>query len=457
MEIRNKILIVSNIPEQILEFRKKLSRLKSTNLIYSAKIENAVNTCTKFIPDVVIVFTNRNKPEYFIQFCRAVKANPILKNTSIIFIFEGFDDSFILSSFDAGISDYLITPIQDVDLLTRVIWAFQQKEQVIESERKDILLKKAGVIDQYSDIFTPNYVEYGLVNAIEEANKYQYPVVLMAITLDSKFKNDENDEYLATIIKNSTRKTDFVGTIDNKSFFLLLKRTNLNGAHIVYQKLINQLGELSISVGISIGVCESFSGMDYQKLSSYAINALKEAIKRGGNRIIVFNKELTEEENNNTNNNVCADVQQEEAPEPYYEEQGHSSNLKTWLEKINYSKKQYKYFSQEFEKKVNFIVNPVFQKVQNVLNENYSSKLLVEQFSTDTKCYFSIKDLSSGSEGLIQIIDPGTSKVIIDTSLISLGEQKNKRINLNIEELSQQKLENIIMTFFNEFEKNISF
>lgn len=443
MDIRNKILIISDIPEQILEFRQKLSGLKSTNLIYSARIENAFATCKKFIPDVVIVFTDRTRPAKYIQFCRSIKSNANLKNISILFMFEDLDENFLLSGYDAGISDYMILPAKNIDILTRVIWAFQKKELLHELEKKENILKYANVIDNKTETYTSGYVEYALTSAINTANKYQYPVVLMAITLDPKFQSEENEEYLATIIKNSTRKTDIVGAVNNRNYFLLLNRTNLNGAHIVYNKLTDKLGELSISVGMSIGICESFSGMDHKILISCAVNALNEAIKRGGNRIVVFNKNVSEEEE------LKDEIQNNKATESH----NNDDSSQNWLNKITSSKKKYEFFSQEFTKKVHFIISPVFFKVQNYLNENYTTNLLIDQFTTDTKCYFSVKEISSGNECLLQIIDPGTSKVVIETSFISLGKQINKRTNIEIQDLTLKNLETIIMGFLNEFER----
>jgi len=56
-------------------------------------------------------------------------------------------------------------------------------------------------------------------------------------------------------------------------------------------------------------------------------------------------------------------------------------------------------------------------------------------------------------EAFLQIIDPGTSKVVIEHCFITLGKQKNKRSTIEIKDLTQENLENVIMKFFNDFEK----
>lgn len=131
----NSILVVSDKQKDILEFRSKLMLLRDIDSIICTTTNKALEVCRKYIPDTLIVFTHTKETRLF-EICKAIRFDPLLKNIPIIFIFDKYDEEFILSSFDAGINDYLILPVNNTEVLMRSIWSLQKSELTRELEKK---------------------------------------------------------------------------------------------------------------------------------------------------------------------------------------------------------------------------------------------------------------------------------------------------------------------------------
>lgn len=426
MGTASSILVISNRQEDILNFRSKLVLLRDIDSIIGSTIDKAVESCRKYIPDTVIVFVEK-KDEKLFEICKAIRLDSILKNTPIIFIFNSYNEELLLSSFDAGISDYVIFPARETEILIKVIWCLKKSEMARDLDKKEALLRDLGVMDKGTGAYTPEFISRVFTNEINTAKKYRFPVVLMAISLDLKHKNKINDNYLASVIKKSIRNSDAFGVPENGKFYLILPKTGVKGACTVYERISKNLSK---DLSISAGLCESFKGMTYEVLGELSLDALNEALSRGGNRIIVSDKA----------EKIIESVQKAS---------------KQWLDKVETNKKDYEAFKEEFSKKVNSIISPVFHKVQNDLRQKYSAKFIVEQFVTDTKCYFSVKEPYENREALVKILDPGLSKVIVEKVFAREGKPEIKRASLEIADITEENVLKILKNLFIEFQKQI--
>lgn len=424
MSTANSILVISDKDEDILKFRSKLVLLRDIDSIIGTTVDKAVEFCRKYIPDTVIAFVH-DKNESLFEICKAIRLDSVLKNTPIIFIFDLFDEEFILSSFDAGISDYVVLPARESDILMRVIWCLQKSETARELEKKEMLLNDLGITDKTTGAYTSEFISKVFTNEINIAKKYKYPLVLMAVCVDIKHKNKINDSYLAGVVKKSIRNSDALGIPGEGKFYLILPKTRVKGACSVYDRIIKNLGT---DLSVSAGICEYTIGMDYELISSFALDALNEAMSRGGNRVIVFEK-------------------------PEKEDKKASKISKSWLNKVSTDKRDYESFKKSFSERINTVISPAFIKFQNEIKKQSSENVIAEQFVTDTKCFFSIKEAFEGAEALLKIIDPGFSRVIIDNYYTQSDNQTNKRLTVELNELTEENIVKILQNLYNEFKK----
>lgn len=420
MALTNSILVISDEQEDIVKFRSKLILLRDIDTVIDSNMEKAVESCHKYMPDTVIIFVNKKGEDLF-TICKGIRKDPVLKVTPIFLIFNFFDEEYILSCFDSGMSDYIVMPAHDSEILMKVIWNLQKSEIARELEKKEILLSDLGAIDRKNEAYTFEFISKVFTNEINTAKKYKYPVTLMAICLDNNADKNKNS-LLASIVKKSIRNTDILGIAGAGKFYIFMPRTKEQGGCTVYNRVKKHFKNDNT---LSAGICESKGDMDFESLSSCASSALNDAISRGGNKVIVFNQ-----------------------PEDLKEV---SKNSKDWLNKIKSDKTNSETLKYKFSKKTNSVILPVFEKVKKDIKEKYQGKVVVEQFITDTKCFFSIKEPSNGTEISLKIVDAGFTSVILDQFNKFAGKTEDKRSVMEIAELTEENVTNILKNLFKEF------
>jgi len=420
MALTNSILVISDKQEDITKFRSKIILLREIDTVIESNFEKAVESCRKYIPDAVIMFV-QDKNENLFEICKKIRKDPVLKITPILLIFNFFDEQYVLSCFDSGMSDYIVLPAKDSEILMKVIWNLQKNELARELEKKEILLSNLGVIDKRSEAYTSEFIPKVFANEINTARKYKYPVVLMAICLDDNTDKNKN-RFLASIIKKSIRTSDILGIAGAGKFYIFMPRTDEKGGYTVYNRIKESYTN---EFPLSAGICESKGDMDFEYLSSCASNALNDAISRGGNRIIVFNK--------------------------IEEPDGDAKTTKEWLNKIQSDKKSYETFKNKFSKKAYSIISPVFEKIKKDMEKKYQDNIVIEQFITDTNCFFSIKEPVNGIQISLKITDPGFARVMIDQLNKFAGKTEDKRSIMEITDLTEETVVNIMKNLFKEF------
>jgi DNA-binding response OmpR family regulator len=419
MGTANSLLIISDSHEEIIKFQSKLMLLRNVDSVIESIFDSAIENCKKHIPDTIIIFTEKGDQRAF-EICKNVRHNALLKNTPILFVLKSFDEECVLSGFDAGISDYITLPARDSDILMRVIWCLQKSETARDIEKKQNLLSDLGVINKEMNAYTPEFTAKVFSNEILAAQKYRYPIALMAVKSDDANDNKIDNRRFAKIINKSVRNSDILGISEDDIFYMILPKTDKNGICTVYERIVNNLKD---EITISAGACNLYERMTYDDLSSRTLIALKKAMVKGNSLII--------EEAESINKN---------------EDEG-------WIDKVHNETKNFKLFKQAFNKKLKNIVEPVFYKMYNELQSKYPEKAIIEHYMSGSKCIFSIKDPFVNNEVNLKITDPGFSKVIIDVLYIKQGEQHSTRSKIDLNDLTENNLINIINAMADEFEK----
>jgi len=411
MALTNSILVISDERKDIEEFRSKLVLLRNIDTVTDSNLENAIKSCKKYMPDAVIVFVHK-KDDGIFDICKGIRKDPVIKIIPILLIFDFFDEEFTLSCFDSGMSDYIILPATDSEILMKVIWNSQRSAIARELEKKEALLCELGAIDKSNEAYTSEFIDKIFTNEINIARKYKYPVVLMSICLDYNADKNKNNT-LASVIKKSIRNTDMLGIAGAGKFYIFMPKTEEKGGYSVYKRIKSYFVD---EYSISAGLCESKGDMDFESLSSCASNALNEAISRGGNKLIIFNK-LENYENKTENEN----------PE---------------------------ITKYKFSRKANSIILPVFEKIKTDIESKYQDNFIIEQFITDTKCFFSIRKPAESIEIALKIIDPGNTDIILDQFSKLAEKTEEKRSIVNITDITEENIVNILKNLLSEF-KNL--
>ena len=421
MTIAKNIIIVSDKKDDILNFCSKLNILRDIDSFIGCRINEAMEYCVKNIPDTIIFFIYGNDAR-IVDICRHIRQDFVLRNIPILCIFDKWDEEYALACFDAGMKDFIIQPASDSEFLMRTMSMLQKSVMAREIDKKTALLSDLGVNDAVTGAYKPEYIPKVFTAEINAAKKYKYPLTLLAVSVDKPAKYSE-DSYLSKIICRAVRNSDSFGIPEKNKFFIILPQTGINGADVVIERIKSKLDK---GITISAGVCESFDGMDYELLSKYTLEALIKAVSGGENKVEIGHKEEKPVEETNTP----------------------SENL---LDKVKANKQEYKKFRQEFTKKIEKVIMPVFNMVKNDLTEKYPGIIEVEQNISETKCLFIIKDIKRKSEVQLKIIDPGFARVVIDNVIIKSNDQIKKHFTVNVNDLTENNILKVLQNLFSEF------
>ncbi|MFA6988985.1 MAG: hypothetical protein WC197_02850 [Candidatus Gastranaerophilaceae bacterium] len=407
----NSILFVANNKEEILKFKSKLMLLRDVDYVMESNILNAFSAAKSYVPDVIIMFSE-DKDEQIFEIVKAIRNDDLLKYTPILFLINSFDEEYVLTGFDAGISDYISLPSRDSEILMRVIWALQKSGISRDLIKKEQLLEDLQVFNKKTGCYKAKYLAKVFSNEINSAQKYKYPLVLMIMELDESSKAKINEDTFAQVIKKSLRSTDILGISEESTFYILLPKTKLNSVFTITNRVKDNV---TSSVDFFIGGCELDEKLDYKALLTLAGNALNQA-KNTGERIVIVDKL----------------------------ENANEKTQEDWLNKIQSTNKNYKLFKQAFNKKLKNVLEPVFYQAQQNLRSKYDDKVIIEQFTTESKCFFSIKNPFENNEVILKITDIGFSKVTLDIFFNKKNVQNSEQEKIELSELDSKRLINII-------------
>lgn len=415
MSSESNIILVTNDNNVAKTLKPKPVLLRKIDNILITTYSEALVKIKKIHPELVLVYCAEEK-ESCLELIKTIKTDEAIKETAIFLILKKYDQDFILSAYDEDITDYITLDSSDADILIRIMWSLKKRLMNTTVIKQKNLLKELGVIDKNTGFYTNEYCNKVFDNEIQNIKKAKIEAVFMLVSAseESKLKLNPND--LAKAIKSSTRELDIISHSSANRFYIMLKETSLKGAFCVFEKIKQLIGEdYTINAGVSFVNKKSF-----EELKTQLLNALVEAISTK-QELVIVNEE---------------------------EEKIISQD---WLEKINSTQKNFKLFKQAFNKKLDRVIAPVFFQMQKI----YEEKLFqteIEQYSNSTSSVFILKKGDKISE--LKITYPGFSKINIDIMHQGLDSPENKKINLGLKELNQEKLEQVLEDFIHEFKIN---
>jgi len=261
-----------------------------------------------------------------IEACRRIKGHERGEDLPVIIVTANTEISVLESAFAAGATDYITKPLNKIELLARIRNALalkremdrrkQREKELLEVTRKleeaNRKLKQLSTQDGLTGI--ANRRQFNQYLAIEwaRAARGKFSLSLILIDIDSfKLYNDHyghlaGDSCLikvAHVLQNTVKRpTDLVARYGGEEFAVILPHTGLDGASVVAEQMRQRVEEMKIEhlyarsgkhLTISAGVAATvpLPGQDMMQLLQVADQALYEAKRLGGNKVVCASAE----------------------------------------------------------------------------------------------------------------------------------------------------------------------
>jgi diguanylate cyclase (GGDEF)-like protein len=256
-----------------------------------------------------------------IQACKQIKKNSKYADIPLLMVSMKDEVESLEMAFDAGAVDYIVKPVQKLELLARVRSSLRLKEEMdrnkewekellevtCELERTNRQLQRLSFIDALTGIGNRRYLDELLLNEWNRAIRSSSAISFLMIDIDHfKEYNDccghqRGDDCLVMVSQamcdSLKRSGDFVGRYGGEEFAVVLPDTDIAGAQVIAERMLKNIQDLKIKydgakisdrVTISIGVASAFPERDTKPdgLLASADEALYKAKKAGRNRIM---------------------------------------------------------------------------------------------------------------------------------------------------------------------------
>jgi two-component system cell cycle response regulator len=273
----------------------RVLRAAGHDVIEVAEAHEALERCRAWAPDVALI-----KAGCSADLVCDIKSDPVAYATAIVMIERpGLDPAAALEGMRRGVQDYLVEPVADGELLTRVEAAARtkalQQELVAQGARLEALLREDGL----TGLSNRRAILTQLGGMVSAARRHGHPFSIAVCDLDHfKRINDTHghttgDAVLvaaAHAMGTHLRAEDQLGRLGGEEFLVLLPDTDDAAAQRVAEKLRSEVaraGEADgpASITVSIGVA-TWDGEAPEDLLLRADEALYAAKAAGRDRVM---------------------------------------------------------------------------------------------------------------------------------------------------------------------------
>jgi two-component system cell cycle response regulator len=257
-----------------------------------AEADAALALCREWSPDVALIHV-----ECCGDLVCSIKSDPVAYGTAIIMIERpGLDPAHALDGMRRGVQDYLVEPLADGEVLTRVEAASRTKELreelVAQGARLESMLRE----DTLTGLSNRRAVLTQLAGMVSAARRHGHPLSIAILDLDHfKRINDTHghkvgDDVLvaaAHAMGTHLRAEDQLGRLGGEEFLVLLPDTDREAAGHVAEKLRAEVADAPtpVPVTVSIGVA-TWDGEAPEDLLHRADEALYAAKEAGRDRVL---------------------------------------------------------------------------------------------------------------------------------------------------------------------------
>lgn len=398
----SKIVLVSD-DLNFFEFIKAKLELRKSDELLMLNFDSVPEQLSE-IETAVLIINTENSQEKTLDLLN------LLKNTPVIAFAFNDDDVFRRKCYRAGVLDFMTLLTQDAEFRARMIPALSISTLLNKNKQYRKYLESKNIILNENEVFQDyNYI---IDLELKKIKSKQEKAIFGAISPNDNNKFLLKPALIETIILNNIRQNDILMNFAPNKYFILLFDLDIKSAKKLWEKINSQLPQK-----IHAGFCNVLN-QSREILINEALNKLHEDINHNRGELV------------NTHNPL--------------------KGLNT-IQTDSSSLYNFKQFRQEFDKKIEQIITPVFYQIQ----QKYTGKFMgvtLEQYSGDGYGIFHIKEKHASS--CFKITSPGFSKINIDMTYQN-GEQSidAKRITLEPEELEQGLLEDLLEQFILEFKR----
>ena len=403
MNSQNNILLISDNKNFSEKIGSKILLLRNIDNFIAINYDLCLSEIQKTKPCVIFFHFDNNEKELF-SFLDSID-----KNISVILIFKKIDEDILCSAYEKGISDFLTEKSSDSEYTVRVLWALQKQQIFKNIETKQNILAQLDIIDYENGLYTKNYIN----KILKEKSKKNYGS-FAAVAPDINTRNKLSPSLLASIIKKNIRSTDIIGFAGDFKLYLWFEKTRAKQTSSVFKKIKK---ELPPDCTISAGIVE-IEDINFENAEEIANKFLSKALLKG-------NCFLIEKDGEQVSNQVP-------------------------VEKVTV--KNFKQFKKDFHKNIDKILSPLFFQTQKRVEEKFF-ETKVEQNLTENDGHFSLK--SEFCESYFAVTYPGYTKLNIDIIHKKAGyEDFSKRICLNLDDVTYEKISSVLDEFIITYQKN---
>jgi len=260
--------------------------LRGFDQVVCATIANGAAAITQFRPDLLVVAPG-TETEAANQIIAELK--PLIP---VIYVVDAFNEEAFIAAFDAGARDYLVQPVHDTYLISRILIALQAQRQRQHLNQRNRVLKTLGGIGEYSNVFTTAHFMQLLKDEAQRLDRDNKPNLSLLAVEVQHHNPDKKAQFafhqtlyrdIGRLLMETCRGGDIVGEYFEDKFMVLFPHTSLKGAQNAQNRVIEKLTRYAQRMAntpnrlhLATGSADYSNCLHYEDLLNKTIEALKD-------------------------------------------------------------------------------------------------------------------------------------------------------------------------------------
>jgi two-component system cell cycle response regulator len=298
-----RILLIDDNPRSAVRILDGLA--KSHDAFLERNAQTALAKLSQHNFDVLIVSLDLAHADG-LRVCSQVRSLDRTRHLPIVVLLEQNDKARLLRALDLGVNDYLIRPVDRLEMMVRV------KTQIKRKRHMDVLRNQLeesveqAITDALTGLHNRRYLERHLGTLLQQAMMTGRPLSLLLADIDhfkrinDTYGHDTGDAVLkefASRFRRYTRSLDLACRYGGEEFVIVMPGTELRHACQVGERLraciageaFNVAGGANIPVTASVGLATLESAKETpETIFKRADNALYAAKREGRNRVVAL-------------------------------------------------------------------------------------------------------------------------------------------------------------------------
>ena len=241
---QNIILVVEDDEKTAKQMRKVLES-DGYDTVVAKDSQSALAIINTSTPDLILI--DIILPEVSgLELVQRLKTDPSLEDVPIIMNSVLADLETRVKGIDLGADDYLVKPVNSLEMLARVR-ANLRKKAVRQQLRRDLdALFKQSITDSLTGLYTRQYLITIAEREITSSKRYNRPFSALMLDIDhfkrlndtfGHLSGDSVLKELGNILTNNIRTCDVAARYGGEEFIVILSDTNLQGALVTAERL----------------------------------------------------------------------------------------------------------------------------------------------------------------------------------------------------------------------------